>query len=48
MTMVHFDTDSIEEYFVQRLNEKLPTKASKILNNLKRERGGRTSAQELP
>ncbi len=40
MSLIHFDTDSIEEYFVQRLREKLPTKADKILNHLKRERGG--------
>lgn len=40
MSMIHFDTDSILEYFVQRLKEKLPTKANKILNAIKRERGG--------
>ena len=41
MTMVHFDNDSIEKYFVQKLSEKLPTKKNKILNHLKRERGGK-------
>ncbi len=40
INFIHFDTDSIEEYFIQRLHEKLPTKADKILNLLKRERGG--------
>ena len=29
-----------QQYFVQRLHEKIPTKAEKILNQLKRERGG--------
>ena len=38
--MIHFDTDSIENYFVQKLNEKLPTKADKILNHIRRERDG--------
>jgi DNA repair photolyase len=41
INLIHFDSDSIEEYFVQRLKEKLPTKADKILNALRRERGGR-------
>lgn len=40
INLIHFDTDSIEQYFVQRLREKIPTKAEKILNQLKRERGG--------
>ena len=40
MSLIHFDTDSILEYFVQRLRENLPTKADKILNTLKRERDG--------
>ncbi len=41
MSFIHFDTDSIEEYFVEKLLEKLPTKADKILNHMKRERGGK-------
>ena len=41
INLIHFDSDSIEEYFVQKLYEKIPTKADKILNILKRERGGR-------
>ncbi|MCB1025124.1 MAG: radical SAM protein, partial [Acidobacteria bacterium] len=40
MSFVHFDTGSIEQYFTQRLEEKLPTKAGKILNHIKRERNG--------
>jgi hypothetical protein len=39
--MLHLDSDSIEEYFVQKMNERLsPTKAAKIINTMKRERGG--------
>ena len=41
INLIHFDSDSIEEYFVTHLKEKLPTKADKILNALKRERGGK-------
>ncbi len=40
INLIHFDTDSIEQYFTEKLHEKLPTKADKILNQLKRERGG--------
>jgi DNA repair photolyase len=41
MSMLHLDSDSIEEYFVQKMNERLsPTKAAKIINTMKRERGG--------
>lgn len=40
INLIHFDSDSIEEYFVQRLREKLPTQAEKIINQQKRERGG--------
>ncbi|MEP6903704.1 MAG: radical SAM protein [Actinomycetota bacterium] len=40
INLIHFDTDSIEQYFVQKLHENIPTKAGKILNQLKRERGG--------
>jgi DNA repair photolyase len=40
MNMIHIDTDSVEEYFVQKLEEKLPTKKSKILNHIKREKSG--------
>lgn len=40
INLIHFDTDSILEYFVRRLREKIPAKADKILNQLKRERDG--------
>lgn len=40
INLIHFDSESIENYFVQTLKEKLPTKADKILNALRRERNG--------
>ncbi|MEP6946623.1 MAG: radical SAM protein [Acidobacteriota bacterium] len=41
MSMLHLDTDSIEEYFVLKMNERLsPTAAAKVINTMKRERGG--------
>jgi DNA repair photolyase len=40
INLIHFDTDSIQDYFVEKLYEKIPTKANKILNFIKRERGG--------
>lgn len=40
INLIHFDSDSIEEYFVERLREKLPNQADKIINQQKRERGG--------
>jgi len=40
MSMLHLDTDSIEDYFVEKLYEKIPTKAAKVINTMKRERGG--------
>jgi DNA repair photolyase len=40
INLIHFDTDSIEQYFVEKLYEKLPTHAEKILNQIKRERNG--------
>ncbi|MEJ7848795.1 MAG: radical SAM protein [Pyrinomonadaceae bacterium] len=40
MSMLHLDTASIEEYFVQKMEERIPTKAAKIINTMKRERGG--------
>ena len=40
MSLLHIDTDSIEEYFVRKLKEKIPDRASKIINAIKRERGG--------
>lgn len=42
MSMLHIDSDSIEAYFVQKMHERLPeTRVSKILNTIRRERGGR-------
>ena len=41
MSMLHLDSDSIEQYFVAKMHEKLsPTAVTKIINALKRERGG--------
>ena len=41
MSMLHLDSDSIEEYFVQKMHERLPpTRVTKIINTIKRERGG--------
>lgn len=40
MSLLHLDKDSILEYFLQRLREKIPTKADKIINHIKRERNG--------
>jgi DNA repair photolyase len=42
MSMLHLDSDSIEEYFVAKMHERLsPTAVTKIVNAMKRERGGR-------
>ena len=42
MSMLHLDSDSIEEYFVAKMHERLsPTAAKKIINTMKRERGGK-------
>jgi DNA repair photolyase len=42
MSMLHLDSDSIEQYFVQKMHERLPaTRVSKIINTMKRERGGK-------
>ena len=41
MSMLHLDTDSIEDYFVQKMHERLsPTRVTRIINTIKRERGG--------
>ena len=41
MSMLHLDSDSIEEYFVQKMHERLsPTAVKKIINAMTRERGG--------
>lgn len=42
MSMLHLDSDSIEEYFVAKMHERLsPTAAKKVINAMKRERGGK-------
>jgi len=42
MSMLHIDSDSIEEYFIAKMKERLPeTRVNKILNTFKRERGGK-------
>ena len=42
MSMLHIDSDSIEDFFVQKMHERLPaTRVTKILNTIKRERGGK-------
>ena len=41
MSMLHIDSDSIEAYFVEKMYERLPpTRVTKIVNTIKRERGG--------
>ena len=41
MSMLHLDTDSIEEYFVAKMHERLPpTRVVKIINSIKRDRCG--------
>ncbi len=40
MSFVHFDNQSIEDYFREKLVAKIPSKADKILNHIRRERGG--------
>jgi DNA repair photolyase len=41
MSLLHLETDSIEEYFVQKMHERLqPTRVTKITNHIKRERNG--------
>lgn len=40
MSMLHLDSDSIESYFVEKMRERIPARAEKIINSMKRERGG--------
>lgn len=41
MGLLHLDNESIENYFIEKLHERVsPTRASKVINSLKRERGG--------
>jgi DNA repair photolyase len=47
MTLLRLPTESLREYFVGRLHEKIPTKADRILNQLKRERGGKLNSSDF-
>lgn len=47
MTLLRLPTESLREYFIARLNEKIPTKADRILNQIKRERGGKLNSNEF-
>jgi DNA repair photolyase len=40
MSLVHFATESVEEYFLKRLYENLPTHADKIVKKIRDEKGG--------
>ncbi len=41
MSLLHLDTDSIENYFLEKMHERLPpTRVAKIINTIRRERGG--------
>jgi DNA repair photolyase len=47
MTLLRLPTESLREYFVARLEEKIPTKSARILNQLKRERGGKLNSSDF-
>jgi len=47
MTMLRLPTESLQTYFVSRLEEKAPTKSAKILNHIRRERGGKLNSSEF-
>lgn len=47
MTMLRLPTESLQSYFLARLEEKLPTKKDKILHQIKRERGGKLNSTEF-
>lgn len=47
MSLIHIDSPSIEEYFVQKIEEKIPSKKSKILNQIKREKSGTLQHQNF-
>lgn len=47
MTLLRLPTESLREYFVARLEEKLPTKKDRILNQIKRERSGKLNSNEF-
>ena len=47
MTLLRLPTESLQSYFVSRLQENAPTKADKILNQIRRERGGKLNSSEF-
>lgn len=47
ITMLRLPTESLQNYFVSRLEERLPTKKDKILNQIKRERGGSLNSSKF-
>jgi DNA repair photolyase len=47
MTLLRLPTESLRAYFIARLEERLPTKAGKILNALKRERDGKLNSSDF-
>lgn len=47
MNLLHLNTESIRTYFVQRLEEKLPTQSEKILVQIKREHNGKLHEHEF-
>ena len=47
MTLLRLPTESLQNYFTARLEEKIPTQKDKILNQIKRERGGKLNSNEF-
>jgi len=47
MTLLRLPTESLQNYFIARLEEKNPTKKDKILNQIRRERGGKLNSNEF-
>ncbi len=47
MTMLRLPTESLQNYFVSRLKERIPTKSNKILNQIKRERDGKLNSSNF-
>lgn len=47
MNLLHLNTESIRAYFVQRLEEKLPTQSNKILVQIRREHNGKLHEHEF-
>jgi DNA repair photolyase len=47
MTLLRLPTESLRAYFTARLEERLPRKTDKILNALKRERGGKLNSNDF-